>query len=374
MNWRVPLFETYSDSSDVQRVSEVIERGTYWATGPEIDDFEASLEEYLGADYALAFNSGTSALEVLLAAYGIEGGEVIVPSFTFVATANTVLLSGARPVFADIEEDTFGLNPDDVKERITADTEAIMPMHYGGSVCRGIKELRDIADEEDLLLIEDAAESLGSTLEGVPAGTFGDAAMFSLCQNKLVSTGEGGILVTDDEEAYERSRLLRSHGRVQSREGDYFSSVKDTDYAVPGHNYRMSSISAALGCSQMEKIDDLIEMRQERAAKLNKALSRYGAIKTPQFPQGTHVYQMYTILLDSQDTRDNLQEFLKEKGIMSKIYFNPVHEKRLYQDQEVELPVTGFVSDRVLTLPMYPHLSQEDIDYMIETIHEFFAE
>ncbi|KDE54370.1 DegT/DnrJ/EryC1/StrS aminotransferase family protein, partial [Methanoculleus sp. MH98A] len=204
MTWKIPLFKMYWDEDDVSAVSEAIRSGMNWAVGPNVSKFEEEIANYIGTKYCLTFNSGTSAIHAALLAHGVApGDEVIVPSFTFIATANTPQFVGAKPVFADIEETTFGLDPEDVVERITPKTRAIMPVHYGGCPCR-IQELREIADDHDLLLIEDAAEAFGASIRGRKVGTFGDSAMMSFCQNKVITTGEGGAIVTDSREVYEK--------------------------------------------------------------------------------------------------------------------------------------------------------------------------
>ncbi|MEK6939899.1 MAG: DegT/DnrJ/EryC1/StrS family aminotransferase, partial [Nanoarchaeota archaeon] len=252
MKWKVPLFKTYNDEEDVALVSSVIRRGTYWATGPEIQEFENHLATFIGRKYAVSFNSGTSALHALLEAYNIKGKEVIVPSFTFIATANAVVLAGGIPVFAEAEDITFGLDAEDVARRITKNTVAVMPIHYGGCVARDIEKIRDLCVQKGLLLIEDAAQSFGAAMNGIKAGCFGDAAMFSFCQNKVITTGEGGAIVTDSENLYEKLKLLRSHGRVEVAQ-DYFSHTGDNEYVEAGYNFRMPTISAALGISQFKK-------------------------------------------------------------------------------------------------------------------------
>ena len=221
MTWKIPLFKIYWDEDDVEAVTESIRAGMNWATGPNVAKFEESIASYVGTEYAVTFNSGTSAMHAALLSHGIkEGDEVIVPSFTFIATANVPLFVGAKPVFADIEEDTFGLDPEDVKEKITEKTKAIIPIHYGGCPCK-IRELKEIAQDHDLILIEDAAESFGAKVKDEKVGTFGDSAMLSFCQNKIITTGEGGVIVTNSEEIYEKLKLIRSHGRWETQ--DYFT-------------------------------------------------------------------------------------------------------------------------------------------------------
>ena len=199
MNWKIPLFESYWEEDDVDSVAKVIRRGSYWATGPEIEQLEREIAKYVGTKYALSFNSGTSALHADLLAHDITEGEVIVPSFTFISTANSVVLAGAKPIFAEIEDGSYGLNPKSVKEKITNKTKAIMPVHYGGGPCKEIKALKEIAENHNLLLIEDAAESLGAKINNKMVGTFGHSSMSSFCQNKIITCGEGGVIFTDME-------------------------------------------------------------------------------------------------------------------------------------------------------------------------------
>jgi dTDP-4-amino-4,6-dideoxygalactose transaminase len=374
--WRIPLYKVYWDENDVEAVTKIIKRGTYWTAGPEIEEFERVVANYVGVKYGVSFNSGTSALHAALLAYEIkQGDEVIVPSFTFIATANAPLFVGAKPVFADIEDSTFGLDPNDVERKITRRTKAIMPIHYGGLPCR-IKELRKIAQEYNLLLIEDAAESLGASVDGRKVGSFGNAAMFSFCGNKVITTGEGGIIVTNSSEIYERLKLIRSHGRLESE--PYFMSTKTLDYIMLGYNWRISSITAALGLAQMKKLDRIIEMRRKNAEYITSKLSKIDEVKVPQPPEGYfHVYQMYTIRVKGgRGVRDALKDHLAKKGIMSKVYFEPVHLTHFYREKfgfkGGELPVTERLSSEVLTLPLYPTMTIEEMDYIIESIKEFF--
>ena len=373
MTWKIPLFKTYWDEEDIKSVTNVIKRGSYWATGPEIQAFENKIAEYVGTKYAITFNSGTSALHALLLAYDIkQGDEVIVPSFTFIATANAPLFVGAKPVFAEIEDKTYGLDPEDVKERITPKTKVIIPIHYGGCPCL-IRELKEIAEAYHLLLIEDAAESLGAKIKNKKVGTFGDSAILSFCQNKVISTGEGGAIVTDSKEIYEKLKLIGSHGRLETQ--DYFSSIGYMDYVTLGYNFRMPTMVAALGLSQIKKTDKIIEMRRDRAEYMTKKLSKIKEITLPiPPPDYFHVYQMYAIRIN-ENLRDDLMKYLAEKGIMTKVYFPPVHLTHFYRNEFVykggELPITEEISNQVLSLPLYPTLTEKEIDYIIEKINNF---
>jgi perosamine synthetase len=375
MQWEIPLFKMYWDTQDIKAVANVIKRGSYWTMGPEIQTLEEHISRYIGRNYGISFNSGTSALHATLLAYGIKkGDEVIVPSFTFIATANVVALTGATPVFADIENQSYALDPKDVSKKITHKTKAIIPIHYGGGPCKHIRTLRQIAKDHHLLLIEDAAESFGAKIHNTPVGTFGDAAMFSFCQNKVITAGEGGMVVTDSKEVAQNLQLIRSHGRVESKEG-YFATTQELDYIQAGYNYRLPGINAALILSQFKKFHTIIRMRRERAAYYTKKLSKIKEIRTPTEAKGEyHVYQLYTIELPDKKTRDHLQNTLTKTKIMTKVYFEPVHLKTYYRKEfnygKNDLPITEKIAEKVLTLPLYPSLTKKDMDYVISTIEK----
>ena len=372
MSWKLPLFKIYTDEADQQAVTEVLRRETYWAEGPEIVEFERGLRDYQEKKYAVTFNSGTSALHAALLAYGIKGGdEVIVPSFTFIATANAPLFVQAKPIFADIEEQTLGLDPDDVEAKITPKTRAIIPVHYAGCPCK-IRELREIADEHHLLLIEDVAESFGASIGGKKAGSYGEGGVLSFCQNKIIPTGEGGALVTDSREICEKAKLIRSHGRQEN--SAYFSSIENLDYITLGYNFRMPSIIAALGVAQLKKTDLLISKRRQNAEYLTARLEKEVREITPPAPpkEYHHVYQMYTVMAEK---RDDLMRHLADGGIMTKVYFNPVHLTHFYKDvlkYTPYLPITKKVADLALTLPVYPGLTKEEMDLLVNEIKAFY--
>jgi len=374
---RIPLFKIYWDEEDLNAAKEIIRSGMHWCLGRQIEEFEKRISEYVGAKYCITFNSGGSALHALMLAYGFKpGNEIIVPSFTFIATAYAPLYVGAKPVFADIEEETLGLDPEDVKEKITKRTKAIVPIHYGGLPCK-IKELKDIAEDYNLILIEDAAEAFGAKIKDRYVGTFGDAAIFSFCQNKIFTTSEGGCVVTDDRKIYERLKLIVSYGRVT--EGDYFTSSSNIDYVTIGYNWRLSTILATLGLSQLKKVGKLIEMRRKNAKYLNKELRKIDGIRPPTEPDNYFaVYQLYTIrVINGSERRNSLMEFLTKKGISTKIYFEPAHKYSIFKQlgyANVNLPITENISSQVLTLPMYPHMTKEELNYIISSVREFFEE
>ncbi len=372
-----PLFDIFWDDNDIQKVTDVIRRGTFWATGPEIRQFEEKLENYFKMQHVITFNSGTSALHAVLLAYGITTGEVIVPSFSFISTANCVILAGATPVFADIEKKTLGLELNDVEKKITENTKAIIPMHYGGNICKNIEKLKKIADKYNLILIEDNAESFGAKINNKYVGTIGHASMLSFCQNKIITTGEGGAICTNDEKIHEKLLLIRSHGRVEHPGTNYFSSIDDMDYIQIGYNYRMPTICAALGISQLEKIDRIINLRRKIGKFYNDNLSNISEIEIiPELEGNINVYQLYSIILKNSKKRENLQKFLLKNGIYTKIYFNPIHLKSFYktkyQYKEGILPTTEEISKKILALPISLRFNEKDQNYIIDKIKKYF--
>lgn len=373
--WKIPLYKIFTDEEDVGLITKIIKRGTRWAMGPEIEEFENAIKNYVGVNYCVTVNSGTSALHAAYLAYGLQkNDEVIVPSFSFISTANSVLFVNANPVFADIEEETFGLDPISVGEKITPKTKAIVPVDYAGLSCK-IFEIKEIVENKDVLLIEDAAESLGSSVKGRKVGSISDAAIFSFCGNKVLTTGEGGAVVTNSKEIYEKTKYIRSHGRIDK--SDYFSNPLESQYSHLGYNWRMSSLTAGLGIAQINKLPKIIKMRQENASYISARLNKHKELEVPKIPPNyEHIFQMYTIRLKDQLTRDKLHDFLIKKRIFSKIYFNPIHLASFYKEtfgyREGSLPVTESVSKRVLTLPLYPNMTKEEKDYLADSVSEFF--
>lgn len=360
------LFKSYSDQQDVEAVTEVLERGTWWAKGPEISEFEDQVANRADQRFGIAFNSGTSALYAMLEALNVRGGEVIVPSFTFPATPNSVIAAGAEPVFADIERGSLALDPKSVAEKITDETEAILPIHFAGDVCRGIHELETIADEHGIPLLEDAAHSIGATADRERVGSFGTAAMFSFCFNKVITTGEGGMVVTDSRQLKDRLEEFRSHGVGTG-----------SAYTTWGHNLRMSSMTAALGVSQMDKFDYIVSERRRMASYLNDRLDGIEELSLPAFPESRDsVYQLYNLRFDETRTQAKLQNHLSERGIPTRVTYDPAHLTSYYRNEwgweEGDLPVTEDVSKKILTLPFHLDLTQDDLDYLASSVIEYF--
>lgn len=370
---QIPLFEIAWDEMEILNAVQSIGRGGYWAKGPFVDKFESKLETYFGVKNAIVVNSGTSGLVTALESCGITpGDEVIIPSMTFIATANAVRLVGAEPVFADIDRDTYGLSPGSVRENVTKDTAAIIPVHLYGAPCQ-IDKIQEIAARHDLTVIEDAAEAFGSTYNDEMVGTFGDAGVVSFCQNKIVVTGEGGAIITDDDEIAANARLYRSHGRASE---DYFESVGSGEYVALGTNLRMSDLTAAIGCAQMDKVDELIGGRQSAAEYMNEQLTGVNGVRVPRpIDGGTHVYQLYTVEFDPEIDRQVVIDTLDEHDVSSKIYWDtPVHETHYYTETmdspSPNTPTTQEVADTILSLPIYPDLTPRQADRIVTAVKD----
>jgi len=369
---QIPLFKTKMHKNDLSSIKLVLERETFWAIGSEIEDFENRLSNYLGVKHCLVFNSGTSAGHVLMESLNIKNKEVIIPSFSFIATANVVKMAGGLPVFADIEEETLGISPTSVEGLINSNTRVIMPMHYGGSSCN-ITQLKDICRKNSIFLIEDNAESLGCEKGGKMLGSFGSASWLSFASNKIISTGEGGAIATNDLEIYEKCKLIRSHGREEK--SNYFNSSDFFDYIDLGYNFRMPSMNAALGISQLDNIESNISKRRKIASKYNNFFSESNYFDLiPSLSQPESVYQLYSILTRDSNFRSSLISYLGKNNISSKVYFSPIHETTFYRKKlkyKDDLPITSEISNRILSLPIYPDLSDEDIERVISVIQTF---
>jgi len=374
VNWKIPLYKILIDEEDVRRVSKVIKRGMDWAIGPEVEQFESQLAKYVGSNYCLVFNSGTSALHAALLSLDIKSGNrVLVPSFTFISTVNSVLMVGARPTFVDIEEENLGLDPSKIKFAIRTNTKAIIPVHYAGLPCK-IEEIKEISRKKRIPLIEDAAEALGSRIGKKMVGTYGELSIFSFAGNKVLTTGEGGAIVTNSKKIFNKLKLIRSHGRIENH--SYFSSNIKPEYVELGYNWRMSSISAALGIAQLNKMEKIITLRRKNAAYLSSRLIKYDQIKVPTEPKHyRHVYQIYSIQLQNVNQRNKLMKFLTKKGIMTKVYFSPIHQTKFYRrlgfSKTRNLLLTERISNKILSLPLYPNMKKEELKYIVASISEF---
>jgi len=360
-NWKIPLFKMYYDDNDVKNVTSIIKRGMFWGlSSSETIELEKMVSEKIGVKHCVVFNSGTSALHALMIAYGFKkNNEIIVPSFTFIAVANAPLFVNSTPKFAEIEEESYGLDPHDTFAKINKNTKAIIPVHYAGKICK-INEISKIA---------------GSKLNNKMAGSFGDSSVLSFAWNKVITSGEGGAAVTNSKEIFEKLLLIRSHGRIDKE--SYFLSTKSPQYVTLGYNWRISAMTAALAISQLKKLEKLVKMRIKNANYMTGKLSKYNQIITPMEEKNSiHSYMMYTIRLkQGKKFRDGLQNYLIKKGIQAKIIFEPIHLSDFYRKKlkcrKGMLPKTEEIADQVLTLPMYPHLKRNEMNFMVESIKEF---
>ena len=373
-SWKIPLYKIQTSLDDIRSVSMVVHRNMDWAIGPEIEKFEKKLASYVGTKFCLTFNSGTSALHASLISIDLKSDqEVLIPSFTFIATANSVLMAGGIPHFVDIEKDRFGLDPKQTELSISKNVKAMIPIHYAGLPCK-IEELRQIADRKKIDLIEDAAESLGSKINKKKTGTFGDLSILSFAPNKIITTGEGGAVLTNSKKLFEKLKLIRSHGRLEN--SNYFSSSQKSKYVTLGYNWRMSSMVAALGISQLDRIEKLINMRCKNANFLSTKLKKFSEVTLPtESKNSRHVFQLYSIMLPNSKRRTELMNFLTKRGIMTKVYFEPIHKTDFYKKikfKQSNLQNTEEISSRILSLPLYPDLNQKELQYMIDSISNFF--
>lgn len=344
-----------------QAVMEVLDSGII-AQGPRVAAFEAAFAAMCGTKYAIATTSGTTALHVALLAHGIgEGDEVITSSFTFIASANSVLFTGAKPIFVDIEPDTFNLDPAKIEAAITARTKAIMPVHLFG-LPANMEAIEAIAKKHNLILIEDACQSHGAVFGGQVVGSFGTGC-FSLYPTKNITSGEGGMITTNDEALAESCKVIRQHGM---RRRYYHDEL--------GFNFRMTDIHAAIGLAQLQKLGKFNAARRQNAAFLNEHLQGVGG---PVEPAGSqHVYHQYTIRVkDGQ--RDALLQHLTDKGVGSGVYYPvPVHQQTYYTKElgyNQSLPVTEQAALEVLSLPVHPALSAGDLETIVDAVNSFFA-
>ena len=367
---RIPLSKASIGAAEQRAVLSVMKSG--WLThGPENVRFEDMFARYIGVKHAISMNSCTSALFLSLVANDITG-EVILPSFTFVASANAIVTAGATPVFADVDYDTCMLDPKSVEAAITPRTQAIMLVHYAGQP-GPLKELQELCEKHKLLLIEDSAEAIGSTYEGKKTGGFG-IGCFSFFPTKNITTAEGGMITTDDDALAEKISALMAHGMDKKRDKSTIPGYRSARYA--GYNFRLSNMLAAIGVEQMKKIEKLNKKRQQLAAVYNKALKSVKEVALPVTKEGrTHVYQMYTIKVPAEH-RDALVGALREHNIEASVHFIPaVHDQIYYKEKykpTVPLTVTDRLCSEIITLPMYPNLSIADVRRVCTVISDYF--
>lgn len=338
-----------------QRIATIIDRGPHLTRGPEVDAFESEFARFCGTSHGIATTNGTTALHTACEALGLGSDDrVATTPFSFVASANAIRWCGADPTFIDIREDTYNLNLDRLEARLRdgEQIDAVLVVHLFGLPCDMI-HLRELAEEYEFPIIEDAAQAHGATYEGKPVGSFGDAACFSFFPSKNITTGEGGMVVTDRADVAERTRSFIEHGTT------------DDGYDGLGHNFCMSEITAAIGRIQLGKLPEYNEARRRNARRLTDELHDH--IVPPIEPKPCrHVYHQYTI---QSDARNVLRRTLAEHDIASKAYYEtPIHHQPAYSECDVRLPTADRLSSRVLSLPVHPHLSAEEVSHIVDTV------
>lgn len=354
------------DESDVNAVAEVLRSGCL-SLGPKVEAFESAIANYIGVRHAIAVSSGTVALHLIVRSMGLgPGDEVLVPSFTFAASVNALLYEAVTPVFCDIEQDTLNLDPADVEAKITGRTKAIMAVDVFGHPAEW-DSLRSIASHHRLKIIDDSCEALGAEYKGRRIGSFGDAAAFAFYPNKQITTGEGGVLVTDCPDIAKQTRSLRNQGR-----GEMGSWLV---HARLGFNYRMDEMSAALGLSQFARIETFLSKRAKVAQMYGERLSRSEFVRAP-VPK-PHVRQswfVYVITLQEHIDRQQVVNTMRDLGIPTRCYFPPVHLQAYLRTQfgfrGGELPHTEAIAQRTLALPFYNNLSEQQIDRVVDALFQ----
>lgn len=357
----IPVAEPLLAGNEIEYVTRCIETGWVSSLGEYVRRFENDFARYCGAQYGVATANGTVAIHLLAATLNLgPGDEVIMPSLTYVATANAIRYTGATPVFVDSEYETWNIDPTTVVAAITPRTKAIMAVHLYGHPAQ-MDELRAIADAHGLWLFEDAAEAHGALYKGRRVGSLSDAAIFSFYGNKIITSGEGGIIVTDHQEWAERAYFLENQGRYSS-----------DPYWHPeiGYNYRMTNVQAAIGLAQFERIEDLIAIRRRNALHYNQRLADLpGLTLPPETAWATNVYWMYSVVIgdDFGLSRDDLRHRLREANIDSRPFFYPVHTLPMYHSSQ-SLSVAEDLGRRGLNLPSGATLTAEQVDFICDTL------
>ena len=368
------------EDDDIEAVVETLQ-SDWLTTGPKVEAFEKAFAEFVGVEEAVAVSNGTAALHAAMHAIGIASGdEVIVPTLTFAATANSVVFEDGTPVFADVDPDTLLLDPKSVEERVTDDTKAITAVDYAGQPCR-YDALRGIADTHDLFLLDDACHAIGGTYRGEPVGALADFNTFSFHPVKNITTGEGGMVTTDDADAARRMREFRNHGitsthHERAEEGSWFYEMPEV-----GYNYRLTDFQCALGMSQLEKLPGWTKRRREIAARYDNAFAKLGAVEPLAMREdATCTYHLYVIQLDLdrlEVDREQVYDALRAEGIGVNVHYIPVHYHPFYREnfgtEEGLCPEAEAAYERILTLPVFPRMTDGDVEDVVDAVQKVIA-
>ncbi|PWW08341.1 UDP-4-amino-4,6-dideoxy-N-acetyl-beta-L-altrosamine transaminase [Paenibacillus cellulosilyticus] len=373
----LPYGKQAIDEDDIQAVVDVL-RSDFITQGPAIDRFERKVADYVGARYAVAFCNGTAALHAACFAAGVgPGDEVITTPITFLASSNCALYMGARPVFADIKLDTYNIDPDRLASAITAKTKAIIPVDFTGQPVE-IDRITKIAQDHGLVVIQDAAHSLGATYSGRKVGQYADMTMFSFHPVKHVTSGEGGVIVTDNEHYYKQLQLFRSHGMtrdaalMQQNDGPWYYEMIEL-----GYNFRMTDMQAALGASQMDKLDRFVQRRRAIAARYTEAFSSMEGLIVPyQHPNAESSWHLYILRWDEQqfiEGRNRAFQELRDRLIGVHVHYIPIYKQPYYRSlgyANVDCPNAEEYYNTALTLPLYPSMTDQDVEDVIDSVKE----
>ncbi|NAT09961.1 UDP-4-amino-4,6-dideoxy-N-acetyl-beta-L-altrosamine transaminase [ANME-1 cluster archaeon AG-394-G06] len=371
----IPYGHQWIDEKDIAEVVKVL-KSDWITTGPKIAEFEDALSSYIGCKYAVAVNSGTSALDIAVQTLNLPAGsEVITTPFTFVATSNAILYNNLKPIFVDIEDDTRNINPEGIRKRITDKTKAISYVDYAGHPC-DIEEIIEIAEEHDLYLIEDASHAIGAEYKSKKIGNFADVTVFSFHPVKHLTTGEGGAVVTNNEEFYEKLKMLRNHGIDKSaleRFGPKAGWAYDLKFL--GRNYRITDFQAALGISQLKKLDEFLRRRKEIVAMYNEVFGAIPEIETPIVKSYVKsAWHIYTILLNGMD-RDDFFSKMRERNLGVNVHYIPIYRFSYYHEHfynnPEDFPVTEEVFSRIVTLPLFSKMTDDEVLNVIEIVKEY---
>lgn len=370
--WKVPLSDVLVDEEILGSVREVVSSG-WWSMGPTVEEFEEAFAAFCNSRHAVAVANGTAALHLaLLASDCGPGDEVVVPSLNFVAAANAIANCGARPVFCDITGPAdLNLDPTDLEAAISPATKAIVVLHYGGYPCE-IDAVLDLANRRGLLVIEDAAHAVGATWRGGMCGTLGQIGCFSFFANKNLPVGEGGMIVTDDDDLAARVRLLRSHGMTTLTWARHLGHAHSYDVVAPGFNYRLDELRAAIGLIQLRRLPEANEARARIVVRYREELDGVNGLTMPFGPDdrpATSAHHLAVVVLPEDGLQEPIRAFLADRGIQTSIHYPPIHRFSQYAGEAVRpLPATDRISGRLLTLPLYGHLRTEQVETVIEGV------
>ena len=375
---RIPVTKPYLTEEEARAPFDSIATG--WVTqGPKVAAFERAVADYVAAKHGIATTSCTTALHLALVVAGVgPGDEVIVPSLTFIASANAIVYTGARPVFAEVDPRTYNVDPADVAGKITSRTRAIMPVDQIGLAC-DVDAIRELAAPRGIAVVEDAAPAIGETYRGRRVGSNADLTCFSFHPRKVITTGEGGMITTDDDRLADRARRLRAHGMsVSDLERHRADRVIVEAYPELGFNYRMNDIQASIGLVQLSRLDELLRLRRVRAERYDEALAAIPGVGIPFVPDyARHTYQSYCINLTGEAPvdRETFMNELLRRGIATRRGVMASHLERYYVETfgRVSLPVTEAVAATTVLLPIYPQMTDDEQDYVVDAIRETVA-